>query len=127
MPYPKKYPFKAATSIEEVAAAAIIAAMDEGAQSDAEILEAIEEASYANNEIGGESPEKIVQLMFMTTNGSTYEQQELEYKFPSGSGTFYEAMWINATYFIKKVAEKILKEEGARVSREPDLEDYPLR
>lgn len=120
-------PYQKASSIEEVAATAIMEAMDDGAESDEDIVENIERSMSENGAVGGAMMETVVELYWSEFQKGDEGYGNIEYTWPTYSGTLYVSLMLNVGNYIAEVAKRILQEEQQRPSQEPNLEDYPLR
>ena len=102
-------------------------AMDEGADTPEEVADFVYEDSLNTGEVAGETPQQVAALYLQEWN-SNGPYANVEFPWGGGqSGTFFEALLIHGARYIAEVAERIMQEEQGRISREPELEDYPLR
>jgi hypothetical protein len=120
-------PYQSPKTIEEIAAQALIDAIDDGLSDPEEIREAIESQAYSSFEIAGFDYTEVIDAYVQDPATSRDDRTfNPDFQWACQGGTLMEALFINCAMYIAEVAVRIYKEEEAHIN-EPDLEDYPLR
>jgi hypothetical protein len=116
-------------TVEEIASAALIEAIDDGANSAEEVRNTIQELPLNDWLIGGFDHDDVIAAYSNYDRRGTDDDRTFnpDFRWPRDSGTLLELLFLGAVYYIAEVAARIFEEEQANIQPEPDLGDYPLR